>query len=307
MSRPNFFIVGGRKCGTTSLYGLLKGHPEIFMPAKKEPHFFGSDVHARACFSQKDYLALFSKAAGQKRVGEASTGYLYSKRAAAEIHEFDPAARIVIMLRNPVDAMYSLHSEYVFSAVESIEDFESALAAETRRKRENYRPPPAVAMEFLYYREWVKYAEQIRRYFDAFGRENVHVIILDDLQKNAAGTLRETLGFLGVRTDFEPDLRIRNPNKLPRSRILQRYLLNPTRTLPGLARHIPGNALLRGLVWLNTEYGPRPKMSPELRRRMAEEFAPEVERLSELLGRDLSHWRRSREIVKGGEAPKGAL
>ena len=99
-------------------------------------------------------------------------------------------------------------------------------------------------MEFLYYREWVKYTEQIRRYFDAFGRENVHVIILDDLQKNAAGTLRETLEFLGVRTDFEPDLRIRNPNKLPRSRMLQRYLLNPTRTLPGLARHIPGNALL---------------------------------------------------------------
>src|SRR5438132_5252461 len=145
-------------------------------------------------------------------------------------------------------------------------------------------------MEFLYYLEWVKYTEQTRRYFDAFGRESIHVIILDDLQNDAAGTLRETLRFLDVRTDFEPDLRIRNPNKIPRSRALQRFMLNPTRTLPGLARHIPGNALLRGLVWLNTKYGPRPAMSPKLRCRITEEFAPEVDRLSELLGRDLTPW-----------------
>jgi hypothetical protein len=291
MNIPDFFIVGGRKCGTTSLYALLKDHPQVFMPAWKEPHFFGSDLHARD-FTRERYLSLFDPAGGRKRIGEASTGYLYSRLAAAEIRDFNRDARVIIMLRNPVDALYSLHSEYVFEAVEPIEDFEEALAAEPRRKLENYRPPPAVPMEFLFYRDWVKYAHQTRRYIDAFGRERVHIIVLDDLQANPEAILRETLAFLDVRVDHRPDLSIRNPNKIVRIRGLQRFILDPRRRIPYLARRAPNNSLIRALVWLNSKNGPRQPMNPELRRRLAEEFRPEIDSLSELLGRDLTRWCR---------------
>jgi hypothetical protein len=290
--RPNFFIVGGRKCGTTSLYALLKRHPEIHMPKDKEPHFFGSDIHARPTSTMDRYLAMFSRAEDQKRIGEASTGYLYSRLAAKEIKQFSPDARIIAMVRNPIEAVYSLHSEYVFSRAESIVDFEAALEAEGRRKQESYLPPPAAPLEFLYYRDCVKYTEQIRRYFDAFGRENVRVIILDDLQADTPGVLRETLSFLDVQTGFTTDLRVRNPNKLVRNETLQDYLLNPSRGFAHNARKLPGNALIRSLVWLNTKKGSRPSMSPDLRRRLLAEFAPEVERLSALLDRDLTHWSR---------------
>jgi len=287
--KPDFFIVGGRKCGTTSLYSHLKDHPEIFMPRWKEPHFFGSDLHARN-FSHQDYLSLFSKAPAHKKAGEASTGYLFSKKAAAEIKEFNSTARIIIMLRNPVEAIHSLHSEYVFEAVEGIEDFEAALNAETRRQREPYVPPPAVPMEFLYYRQWVAYADQVRRYYDLFGRENVHIIILDEFHSKIGLILRDTFEFLGVDQSFQPKLGVRNPNKLVHSRKLQRFLLDTRRPFALWARQIPGNILIRSLVRLNTRNGPRPAMNPELRRRLTQEFAPEIERLGGLLGRDLSHW-----------------
>jgi hypothetical protein len=109
MRKPDFFIVGAPKSGTTAMYFYLKQHPEIFMPERKELHFFGSDFFAPHFVRDlKDYLKFFEGADNKKRIGEASPWYLYSKRAAFEIKEFNPDADIIIMLRNPVDMMYSL-------------------------------------------------------------------------------------------------------------------------------------------------------------------------------------------------------
>ncbi|NLF38083.1 sulfotransferase, partial [bacterium] len=104
MRLPDFFIVGAPKSGTTALHAYLGRHPSIFVPARKEPHFFGSDIVSPAFVRDRDaYLSLFAGATTEARVGEASIWYLYSKRAAREIKEFNPDARIIIMLRNPVD------------------------------------------------------------------------------------------------------------------------------------------------------------------------------------------------------------
>jgi hypothetical protein len=109
MRKPDFFIVGAPKSGTTAMYFYLKQHPEIFMPERKELHFFGSDFFAPHFVRDlKEYLKFFEGADNKKRIGEASVWYLYSKRAAFEIKEFNPDADIIIMLRNPVDMMYSL-------------------------------------------------------------------------------------------------------------------------------------------------------------------------------------------------------
>ena len=132
--KPNFFIVGAPKCGTSALYEYLGAHPEIFMSPYKEPHFFGSDLQQRWRPTKSQYFSCFAKARDEKRVGEASVHYLYSKCAAAEIKEFCPEARIIIMLRDPVEMLYSLHSQSIFSGNEVINDFEEALEAEADRK-----------------------------------------------------------------------------------------------------------------------------------------------------------------------------
>jgi len=134
MRRPNFFIVGAPKCGTSALFAYLNQHPQVFMAHLKELHFFGTDVRYPARPTLDQYLLHFAKAREELRVGEASTSYLFSQSAAQEIRAFNPAARIVIMLRNPVDMMYSLHSEMLYWLNEDIEDFEAALEAEEKRK-----------------------------------------------------------------------------------------------------------------------------------------------------------------------------
>ena len=298
MAIPNFFIVGGSKCGTTTMYELLARHPEIFMPRWKEPHFFGSDLRSRPGISKDDYLALFARARRKKkRVGEASTGYLYSKRAAAEIKEFNAFARPIIMLRNPVDVLYSLHSQHVYDGREDIQDFAAALAADAYRKAGTGSPSPLGRIEHLFYREVVGYTEQTRRYLDVFGRENVMIIIFDDFARDTAGVYRETLCFLGVSPDFRPHLAIANPNKSFRSESFRGFLQRPPSVVRTLTHALMPRGLRQvlyvGLRRLNTSYKPRPPMEPELKKRLKSEFAPEVQQLSQLLGRDLSHWCNS--------------
>jgi len=178
--RPNFFIVGAPKCGTTAFYEYLRLHPEIFMSVPKEPHYFGSDLlrkRARPTLSQ--YLSCFEGAELKKRVGEASVFYLYSSRAAAEIKEFCPEARIIIMLRNPVEMLYSLHSELLFTMYEDIVDFEAALEAEADRKLGLRVPRGARHVNYLFYRDIGRFSSQVQRYFDAFGRANAHLVVYD--------------------------------------------------------------------------------------------------------------------------------
>src|SRR5437667_5641216 len=101
---PNFFIVGAPRCGTTALYTYLRQHPDIFLPETKEPHYFNRDMNSGGAIrDHKEYLSLFAGAQGRARVGEASVYYLSSAYAAREISKVCPGAKIIVMLRNPVD------------------------------------------------------------------------------------------------------------------------------------------------------------------------------------------------------------
>lgn len=298
MKRPDFFIVGAAKCGTTAMHEYLSGHPQIFMPFHKEPNYFGSDLQRRyGRMSEADYLALFRDAAPDQRVGEASTWYLYSRTAAREIREFSPDADIIIMLRNPVDRMYAQHSQSVFTCQEVIRDFGEALAAEEDRRRGQRLPPGPIRVENLFYRESSRFADQVGRYLEVFGRERVHVILLDDLRQEPLGVYRRTLEFLDVATDFQPDFRPANVNKRLRSTALQRLVFDPPgpirRLIPRLRRYPVVHRLRGAVVGLNSRVAQRSDMDPDLRRRLQAEFAPDVERLGALIGRDLSHWSSS--------------
>jgi hypothetical protein len=133
--RPDFFIVGAFKSGTTALYEYLRQHPQVFMPFHKEPLFFGDDLTRRYGRMTLDhYLSLFKEAGEGQRVGEASAWYLYSQCAANEIRGFSADAQIIVMLRNPVDVMHAQHSQLLFNAAEDIPDFGAALEAEPSRR-----------------------------------------------------------------------------------------------------------------------------------------------------------------------------
>lgn len=297
MKKPDFLIVGAPKCGTTALNAYLMQHPEIFLPKKKEIHFFGADlVFSAPRPNEQTYLAHFSEANGEKRVGEAAVWYLYSKRAATEIKEFNPSTRIIIMLRNPVEMMYALHAQRLYNDNEDIYDFQEALAAENERKQGWRLYKNAANIMGFFYRDAATYTPQVQRYLQVFGRDNVHVIIFDDLKSATPQVYRDTCEFLEVDSQFLPQFSIVNANKSVRSKALRSLLRYPSPWALALLRSLvptrPRHKLKDGLKRFNRKYEPRAPMNPELRRSLQAEFLPEVERLSALLKRDLTHWSK---------------
>jgi len=297
MRRPDLFIVGAPKCGTTALYAYLRRHPEIFMSPLKEPHFFGSDLvfADRPPLSEREYLEFFAGARDHRLAGEASVWYLYSTRAATEIKAFSPTARILVMLRNPVDVMHALHTERRFQGSEPISEFAAALAAEPARRRGLDLARRGMQDAGLY-RSVVRFPDQLARYLDVFGRDRVHAIVFDDLRADAATVGRGVLEFLGVACDGAGRLGAENTHRGVRSARLARAFHEPPRALQWLGLAILSRparaALLARLRRLNGRATPRAPMPPELRRQLQGEFAPDVSRLSEMIGRDLTHWCR---------------
>ncbi len=301
MRKPNFFIVGASKSGTTALYNYLREHSDIFLTEPKEPKFFGSDLpFKKERYGNKieKYLDLFCAAKNQKRVGEASTNYLYSIMAAKEIKEFSPNAKIIIMLRNPVDQMYSRHSQLRSLGAENIQNFKKALNAEEKRKVTAKSDKNA---RLLLYRKIASYYEQVKRYINLFGQKNVHIIIFDDFVRDTAGVYKDVSRFLQIDSDFKPDFeklntrQVRNPNKTLRNWGIQNILYQPPLILKKLAKKHrlisrTGQYLHWYLTRANTKYVKRDPMSPQLRKELTKAFTPEIKRLSKLIKRDLSFW-----------------
>ena len=295
-NRPNLFIVGAPRCGTSSMYAYLGQHPDIFMSPSKEIHYFGEDLWYKSNLGEKEYAALFSDWTDEQYAGEASVLYLYSNSAANELKAYNPSARIVILLRDPVDFLHSYHSQLLGIGYEDINDFEAALEAEPER-RQGKRLPRLTrklgTQKMLFYHDVAAFTEQVQRYFDTFGRESVHVIILDDLKSDPARIYRETLNFLGVDPDFEPEFLISNQEHT-KIRFTGLLPVLSIASVIALRRNLLSRAFGKLFYWpllrWNKQKVTRSPMPDQLRKRLKAEFAPEVERLSELLGRDLRYW-----------------
>ena len=311
---PNLFIVGAPKSGTTSLYEYLKGHPQVFMSDPKEPCYFSADLafdnSGNFLVYERDaklYDALFADAGDAKVVGEASTRYLYSHDAARLIHQASPDAHIVAMLRNPVDMIHSLHAHKLAAGTEDIADFEHALDAEADRIA-GRRLPVHSNPKLSTYRDRAYFGEQLPRWFDEFGRDRVRVIIFEDMVRDPAPEFRSLLEFLGVDPDFEPEsFGAHNTAHSARSTLIRRVLNGrfPQWLVWGLLPRVIGDTRTRGLVrrfrhsWFHRKPISKTKLSPELRRRLEADFAPDVARLSALLGRDMSQLWFGRPAAQG--------
>lgn len=289
---PDFFIVGAPKCGTTSMYEYLRVHPAIFMPKVKEPHYFGSDLDVRTDRrTREEYLQLFAGSDRSIRRGESSVLYLFSRCAAREIHDFNPDARIIIMLREPVSAMVSWHGQLVSMMLEDILDFESAVRAQPERERGERLPNTGRMLQALQYTKVFTYTEQVQRYLEAFGTAQVHIIVLDDLIADAAGAYRALLRFLEVDDSFQPDFGVHNEKKWLKAPGITR-MMKAHRAMRRSARLVPPG-LKRFMVNAVTRVFPspeRPAIRPEFLAELRETCRPDIERLGALIGRDLSHW-----------------
>ena len=290
--KPNLFLVGAPKCGTTSFYRYLQGHPEVFFPEKKLFQQFCTDLtFDNPRLSIEEYLAHFQNAGDAKYLGDGSTFHLVSKEAAKNIKAFSPEARCVILLRNPCDMLYSLHSELLFTHQETIEDFEEALDAEPERKA-NPDASFRWKREAVYYSDMGRFSEQVARYLDVFGRERVHIILFDDLKADSEGAYRKLLAFLEIDPSHRIEPATHNPNKVTRSKTLSSLINSPA--IRAAARATVPTRLREGihqrLNQLNKRNEPRAPLPETTRRRIQAMYAGEGDKLSELIGRDVRHW-----------------
>ncbi len=312
---PDFFIIGHAKSGTTALYEMLKQHPRIYMPeykrgAGKEPWFFSKDnpdpqrtsersiaYTGQRAMSMEEYLALFADARPGQVLGEASTSYVWSATAAARIAAAQPAARIIVILREPVSYLRSVHLQLLQNHHEAEMDFERAISLDDARREGRHIPEHAYWPQALIYSDRVRYVEQLRRYDAVFPPEQKLVLIYDDFVADNLGTVRRALRFLGV-DDGVPIAPVRaNPSVGVRSKRLgdlRRALRAGRGPVLGPLRAV-GKALTteraRKAVFYPLQhrlvYGPPPppdeRFVLELRRR----FRGEVVALSDYLQRDL--------------------
>jgi hypothetical protein len=284
------------------MHHYLAQHPQVFMPAKKEIHFFGSDLQFvdRLAADENDYLAMFGGAAPDALIGEASPYYLYSTSAAEEILAFAPAARVIIMLRNPVDQAYSHFCARRLSGTfargqEHLRSFEE-VRAEPERRRGRALPPGAppdpLKARYLLYTDFARYAEHVERYLRAFGRSRVHVVWFEQLAAEPAAAFRDVCLFLGVDPTFRPDLTVRYRSRRPRLAPAVKVLAAPPELLRRIGRRLLPSGLRRLFLerlWRWAAPGPRP-LDPTTRRTLQEVFRPDIRRLETLLDRDLRHW-----------------
>lgn len=310
--RPNFFIVGAAKAGTTSLYHYLEQHPQVYMSPVKEPNHFSFDtnldklrpsakkrlnalnieaflkgdmsnkIHRAYITDRQQYLSLFRFAEPDKIVGEASPAYLFSKVAAEAIYQFNPDAKIIIILRNPAERAYS---HYLMDRKLAFTDkpFEEALSDDN-----NFLPRSWGATSL--YLDLGEYYEQVKRYYDVFPAENILVLLSEELRNNSAETIKKLYQFIGINSSFKPNLsETHNKAVVPRNAIMHRLLgFSELRIL--IRRRINNGVIkniLRKLVF-NPPKENRP--TPEMTDKLKKHFRADIQQLSKLIEKDLTHW-----------------
>jgi len=300
---PDFFIVGHAKCGTTALHAMLDQHPGIFMSDVKEPQFFATDMPLHVARPSRwvpqtieDYAALYSGARADQLAGDASTRYIWSRTAPGLIAAARPDARIIMILREPAGFIRSQHLQMVVNRVEDQPSLRKALELEDARRRGEHLPEYGRHQpRMLMYREQAAYVEQVRRYHDAFGREQVLVLIYEDFRAENLATVRQILEFLELPADLE--LRPVEANPTTGRRVgLDKQLLAlafgrgrraaaAKRVIKAVVPRRARRAGFRRLERLTI--APAEAPDEELMDALREELAPGVHELSDYLQRDL--------------------
>jgi hypothetical protein len=230
--KPNLFIVGAPKCGTTAWYRYLAEHADIFFPPDvKEPHYFAHDLPGfRKTRDLVDYLSLFDEAGDKSVLGDASVFYLYSQIAASAIHAFNPESKILIFVRRQSDFMLSFHEQLLFTFDESIVDLPTAWELSGRRPKESI-PSTCHEERVIDYKAVGRFPEQISRYRELFPAENIRIYRFEDWTSDPRSTYVDILRFLGVPDDGRTDFPRINEARFHKSPALGKFLFRPPRSV----------------------------------------------------------------------------
>jgi hypothetical protein len=293
--KPGLFIIGAPKCGTTSMCAYLAQHPQICFSVPKEPKFFHSDFAEahRGVLDEGAYLRCFKPDLCRHRMlAEGTVWYLYSKAAVPNILEFNPDARFVVMIRNPVDLAYALHSQLVYGGDEDVEDFDTAWRLQDARRRGESLPPGARDFKSLLYGDVAKLGEQVERLFSTVDRQRVLIVNYDDFSTDPQSEFERVLAFAGLPAHHCTAFDRRNENRVLRKSILTEAMFRMKRlkNVLGLKKSFGLWRLLQPLV---ARKEPRAALPQPLRAELQEYFRADVEKLEILLDLDLSGWKQS--------------
>lgn len=285
---PNFYIVGAPKSGTTSLFHYLDEHPEVFMCPEKEPNYFSyQDIILQNLYyaekgidNKQDYENFFQNVTSEKAIGEASVSYLFYKKVPTRIKIAAPDARIIIILRNPVDRGFSHY------LMDSRLGYVNLSFEDIVFKQVDH---PLLA---LYYQQFVElgfYYEQVKRYLDVFGEEQVKIFINEDLKADISKVLLSVYDFLKINNNLMPNLKKQyNVYQKPRNTFISH--LYSSKHLRRLARKIIPENLLDTVKNTLLIKGQKPKLPPETRKYLNGLFKDDILQTAGLIGKDLSHW-----------------
>ena len=289
--QPDFFIVGAAKCGTTALFRYLAAHPAVFMPQNKEPNYFCTDLPRYGHVpTLKDYEALFSSAPPHALTGEASALYLYSKIAIAQVAAHNAHAKIIVILRNPIEAARSMHAFQWRYELEDVFDFEQAWRLQQPRLAGQHLPPRWPYPDHLQYGALYSYAPQVRRVLAQVPRTQCLFLVFEEFFADPSRQFGRVLEFLGLPPDpARTAFPVVNQTVGARSARLDRLLRHPPKSLMALRRaaHAVGFHPARALQRLNRVAGQKPPLRESFRAELEEYFSADVAELERLLGRRL--------------------
>jgi hypothetical protein len=297
---PDLFIIGGAKCGTTSLFDWLSQHPAIFAPLEKEPRYYAFAEEApdfrgpgdrelmRKIITQREaYEALYAKRGPQhQRALDASAVYLWSEKAPAALARAKPDARLVVLLRQPADRAYSQWLHLTRNGHET-HSFAEGLARETQRA--------SMGWSYLWrYRERSHYAPQLNRWLRHFPRAQLQVELFDDLQRDPLGVIQRVLAHAGLDPAPINTTQRSNDGLMFRSPQLARVLSRAGNLKQATRQLLPRESWAeRAALWLErlNHQPAKPTIAPDVRRALTASAASDIADVEHLLGRDLSGWR----------------
>jgi hypothetical protein len=267
--KPNFFIIGAPKCGTTSLSVYLSEHREIVMSHPKEPHYFSTDIENGRMTDQSKYLACFAQDKTPIAVGDASTLYLYSKDAIQNILEFNPNAKFIVMLRKPIDIVLSFHQVALNYFGETETNLETAWDLQIDRKNGKQIPKGCPDPQLLLYGKIAKLGAQVKRLTDQVRPDQIKFIYFDEFVNKTDKIYCSVLEFLKV-----------NKNHTPNQAVGLKKAVGIKKQF-GVAKKIHT---------VNVKGEPPKQMSRTLKTTMNVYFEKDIQLLSDLMNKNLSDW-----------------
>jgi hypothetical protein len=300
----NFFIIGAPKCGTTSLVEYLSSHPSVGFSKIKEPHYFSTDFPGYQV--KQDYESFISTCfpfENEEKLmyGEGSVFYLHSAVAIKNIQDYNPNAKFIVMLRNPVDLVYSLHAQLLFTSDEKINSFSDAWEmCEARRSHNKDIPKTCREPFFLQYDKMGLLGENLERLYSIVPENQRKTIIFDDFITNTKQVYMETLSFLGLDYDGRDNFPQVNVNTKVYFQFINSISRYPPKFLVRITERIKKflgietlfiGSLLHYAKILNKVEIKREHLSEDFRLELYETFKEDIHKIENLVNVDLSHWR----------------